>query len=54
MGGLVWGLAITLKNNGDMMLTGGGVDQAALYGVLKKCAIWAYRDLSQPYRLPTN
>ena len=35
--------AITLKDNGDTLLTGAVVDQAALYGVLKKL-----RDLGIP------
>jgi hypothetical protein len=30
------GLIITLENNGDMLLTGPVVDQAALHGLLKK------------------
>ena len=30
------GLSITLENNGDMLLTGSVVDQAALHGLLKK------------------
>lgn len=30
------GLTITLKDNGDTLLTGHIADQAALYGVLKK------------------
>jgi hypothetical protein len=30
------GLAITLDANGDTLLTGSGIDQAALYGLLKK------------------
>jgi hypothetical protein len=30
------GLSITLENNGDMLLTGPVVDQAALHGLLKK------------------
>jgi hypothetical protein len=30
------GLAITLKDNGDTLLTGQVVDQAALHGLLKK------------------
>lgn len=30
------GLAITLKSNGDTLLTGQVVDQAALHGLLKK------------------
>jgi hypothetical protein len=30
------GLAITLEDNGDTLLTGPVVDQAALYGLLKK------------------
>ncbi len=37
------GLAITLEENGDMLLTGPIVDQAALYGLLKKV-----RDLGMP------
>ena len=35
------GLSITLQTNGDTLLTGPVVDQAALYGMLKKV-----RDLS--------
>ena len=30
------GLTITLEENGDMLLTGPVIDQAALYGLLKK------------------
>jgi len=37
------GLAITLEDNGDTLLTGPVVDQAALHGVLKKV-----RDLGMP------
>jgi hypothetical protein len=37
------GLAITLEDNGDTFLTGPVVDQAALYGLLKKV-----RDLGMP------
>jgi hypothetical protein len=37
------GLTITLENNGDTLLTGLVVDQAALYGVLKRV-----RDLGLP------
>jgi hypothetical protein len=37
------GLAITLDDNGDALLTGPVVDQAALHGVLKKV-----RDLGMP------
>ena len=37
------GLDITLEDNGDMLLTGSVVDQAALHGVLKKV-----RDLGMP------
>lgn len=37
------GLAITLEDNGDTLLTGPVVDQAALYGLLKKI-----RDLGMP------
>jgi hypothetical protein len=37
------GLAITLEDDGDMLLTGPVVDQAALYGLLKKV-----RDLGMP------
>jgi hypothetical protein len=37
------GLIITLENNGDMLLTGPVVDQAALHGLLKKV-----RDLGMP------
>jgi hypothetical protein len=37
------GLAITLESNGDSLLTGPIVDQAALHGVLKKV-----RDLGLP------
>jgi len=37
------GLAITLEDNGDALLTGPVVDQAALHGVLKKV-----RDLGMP------
>ena len=46
--GLQWtdwfgGLAITLEDNGDTLLTGPVVDQAALHGLLKKV-----RDLGMP------
>jgi hypothetical protein len=37
------GLTITLEKNGDTLLTGPVVDQAALYGLLKKV-----RDLGMP------
>ncbi len=37
------GLAITLEDNGDTLLTGPVVDQAALYGLLRKV-----RDLGMP------
>jgi len=37
------GLAITLEDNGDTLLTGPVTDQAALYGLLKKV-----RDLGMP------
>lgn len=37
------GLAITLEENGETLLTGPVVDQAALHGVLKKV-----RDLGMP------
>ena len=37
------GLAITLEEGGDTLLTGPVVDQAALYGLLKKV-----RDLGMP------
>jgi hypothetical protein len=37
------GLAITLQDNGDTLLTGPVTDQAALYGLLKKV-----RDLGMP------
>ncbi len=37
------GLAITLEDNGDTLLTGPVVDQAALHGLLKKV-----RDLGLP------
>jgi hypothetical protein len=37
------GLAITLEDNGETLLTGSVVDQAALHGVLKKV-----RDLGIP------
>lgn len=37
------GLTITLEDNGDTLLTGPIVDQAALYGLLKKV-----RDLGMP------
>jgi hypothetical protein len=38
------GLTITLKDNGDTLLTGPVVDQAALFGLLKKV-----RDLGMPF-----
>jgi hypothetical protein len=37
------GLAITLEDNGDTLLTGTVVDQAALHGLLRKV-----RDLGMP------
>jgi hypothetical protein len=37
------GLLITLEDNGDTLITGPVVDQAALYGLLKKV-----RDLGMP------
>ena len=37
------GLSITLEDNGDMLLTGPVVDQAALYGLLRKV-----RDVGMP------
>jgi len=37
------GLVITLENNGDTLITGPVVDQAALHGLLKKV-----RDLGMP------
>jgi len=37
------GLTITLEDNGDTLLTGSVVDQAALHGLLKKV-----RDLGMP------
>ena len=37
------GLTITLEDNGDTVLTGAVVDQAALHGLLKKV-----RDLGMP------
>src|SRR5688500_10870085 len=37
------GLSITLEDNGDTLLTGPVVDQAALYGLLRKV-----RDLAMP------
>jgi hypothetical protein len=37
------GLTITLDENGDTLLTGSVVDQAALYGLLKKV-----RDVGMP------
>ena len=37
------GLTITLEDNGDMLLTGPVVDQAALHGVLRKV-----RDVGMP------
>jgi hypothetical protein len=32
-------ITITLEDNGDTLLAGPVVDQAALYGLLKKCVI---------------
>jgi hypothetical protein len=37
------GLTITLEENGDTLLTGQVIDQAALHGILKKI-----RDLGMP------
>ena len=34
------GLAITLEENGDTLLAGPVIDQAALHGLLKKCVTW--------------
>ena len=39
------GLVITLEDNGDTILTGPVIDQAALHGLLKKV-----RDLGMPLR----
>lgn len=39
------GMAITLEDNGDTLLTGLVTDQAALYGLIKKV-----RDLGMPLR----
>jgi len=39
------GMAITLEDNGDTLLTGMIADQAALFGLLKKV-----RDLGMPLR----
>ncbi len=38
-----WGLTITLEDNGETLLTGPVVDQAALHGVLRKV-----RDVGMP------
>ena len=47
------GLTITLEDNGDTLLTGSVIDQAALHGLLKKV-----RDLGMPLvsvnRMETN
>ncbi len=43
MDGLVSGLTITLEEDGSTLLTGPVIDQAALYGLLKKV-----RDLGMP------
>jgi hypothetical protein len=43
LAGLFEGLTITLEDNGDTLLTGPVVDQAALHGLLKKV-----RDLGMP------
>ena len=43
------GLSITLEDNGDTLLTGSVVDQAALYGLLRKV-----RDLGLPLLLVTR
>ncbi len=40
---LVWGLSIALEDGGETLLTGPVVDQAALYGLLRKV-----RDLGMP------
>ncbi len=37
------GMTITLQDNGDTLLTGSVIDQAALYGLIKKI-----RDLGMP------
>ncbi len=39
------GMAITLEDNGDTLLTGPVADQAALFGLIKKV-----RDLGMPLR----
>jgi hypothetical protein len=33
---LVWGLTITLDESGDTLLTGPIIDQAALFGLLRR------------------
>ena len=43
------GLTITLEDNGDTLLTGPVVDQAALFGLLRKV-----RDLGMPLLLVTR
>ena len=43
VGRLVWRLTITLEENGETLLTGPVIDQAALHGLLKKV-----RDLGLP------
>jgi hypothetical protein len=40
---LVWGVTITLEDNGDTLLTSSVIDQAALHALLKKV-----RDLGMP------
>ena len=40
---LVWGLTVTLEDNGTTLLTGPVADQAALHGLLRKV-----RDLGTP------
>ena len=43
------GMTITLEDNGDTLLTGPVVDQAALYGLLRKV-----RDLGMPLLFATR
>jgi hypothetical protein len=42
------GLTITLEDNGDTLLSGPIIDQAALHGLLKKCVFGNVSNLGLP------